>query len=202
MALLLASVASISLLVGGIGIMNILLGLGDRAHARDRPAHGDRRAPRCTSCCSSSPRPCCSALIGGARRHSRRHRRVGDDLRASPAGRRRSRRPPIAGGFAVLGRGRHLLRLLPGAQGRAPRSDRGATLRVVDRTRRIELPTPTPPPSTFAFFRTGDERTNTGQSPEGASFIHGSRGIRFPGRACPGYALVVESCHRRSVAAA
>ena len=27
-------------------------------------------------------------------------------------------------------------------------------------------------------------------------------GIRFPGGAGPGYALVVESCHRRSVAAA
>ncbi|MCK7497339.1 MAG: hypothetical protein MZW92_45945 [Comamonadaceae bacterium] len=45
-----------SLLVGGIGIMNIMLVVGDRAHARDRPAHGGRRARRATSCCSSSSR--------------------------------------------------------------------------------------------------------------------------------------------------
>jgi hypothetical protein len=32
--------------------------------------------------------------------------------------------------ISVLRRGRHLLRLLSGAQGRPPRSDRGAALRV------------------------------------------------------------------------
>src|ERR1039458_6553414 len=29
---------------------------------------------------------------------------------------------------------------------------------------------------------------------------HRNRGIRFPCRACPGHALVVEPCHRRGVA--
>ena len=40
------------------------------------------------------------------------------------------------------------------------------------------------------------------QPPDLQPSAHGSRGIRFPGGAGPGYALVVESCHRRSVAAA
>ena len=34
------------------------------------------------------------------------------------------------------------------------------------------------------------------QPSEGAPFVHRRKGIRFPGRACPGHAFVVESCHR------
>jgi putative ABC transport system permease protein len=37
---LLGATAAISLIVGGIGIMNIMLGVGDRAHARDRSQEG------------------------------------------------------------------------------------------------------------------------------------------------------------------
>ena len=46
------------------------------------------------------------------------------------------------------------------------------------------------------------EQTNTCQPPDIRPSTHGNRGVRFPGGAGPGYALVVESCHRRSVAAA
>ena len=52
------------------------------------------------------------------------------------------------------------------------------------------------------IWRRNHEQTNTCQPPDLQSSTHGSRGIRFPGGACPGYALVVESCRRRSVAAA
>ena len=40
------------------------------------------------------------------------------------------------------------------------------------------------------------------QPPDLQPSTHGSRGVRFPGRACPGHALVVEPCHGRSVARA
>ena len=46
------------------------------------------------------------------------------------------------------------------------------------------------------------EQPNPRQPPDLQPSAHGNRGIRFPGGARPGYALVVESCHRRSVAAA
>ena len=45
--------------------------LGDRTHARDRPAHGDRRAPHCTCCCSFSPKRSFSASAAGSPASSR-----------------------------------------------------------------------------------------------------------------------------------
>jgi alpha-D-glucose phosphate-specific phosphoglucomutase len=52
------------------------------------------------------------------------------------------------------------------------------------------------------IWRRNYEQTNRCQPPDIQSSGHGSRGIRFPGRAGPGYALVVESCYRQNVAAA
>jgi glucan phosphorylase len=43
------------------------------------------------------------------------------------------------------------------------------------------------------------EQTHPCQSPNLQSSAHGNRRLRFPGRTCAGYALVVESCYRRSV---
>ena len=103
-------------------------GVGDRAHARDRPAHGDRRAAPARA--AAVPRR------GGVPQRDRRRRRHhhgrrllcdhrhGGGLVDADLGHGHCRRLP------VLRRGRHLLRLLPGAQSGAPRSDRGAALRV------------------------------------------------------------------------
>ena len=44
------------------------------------------------------------------------------------------------------------------------------------------------------------ERPSPRQPPDLQPSTHRNRGIRFPGRTCPGHALVVEPCHRRSVA--
>ena len=49
LTIFLGAIAGISLLVGGIGIMNIMLVIGHRAHARDRPAQGRRRHTAATS---------------------------------------------------------------------------------------------------------------------------------------------------------
>src|ERR1035441_562667 len=46
------------------------------------------------------------------------------------------------------------------------------------------------------------EQTNPYQPPNLQPPADGNRRVRFPGGTCLGHALVVESCHRRSVAAA
>ena len=104
-------------------------GVGDRADARDRLAHGDRRAARARAAAVPGRggiperyrrrrrHPHGRGVLGG---HLRHRRLGGADL-----GHGDCRRVP------VLGRGRHFLRLLSGPQSRASRSDRGAALRII-----------------------------------------------------------------------
>src|SRR6185503_11828744 len=112
-------------------------GVGHRAHARDRPAHGGGRAH------ARHPRP-----VPGRGGHALAHRRPG----GSPVGcwhfhddrgARGLAHPHLARGGGARGRvrlrDRGVLRLLPGAQGRAPESGRSIALRMSNPRRELFL---------------------------------------------------------------
>ena len=142
--IVMAAIAGVSLLVGGIGIMNIIAGERAGAAARGRPAACAGRA--------------------AARHHRALPARDGGDLRAGraagPGVRRRARLSDrdageMAGGLGTAaGAARHRpvcgsrsrLRRLPGAPGRAARSHRGIAHGViVPQSTARPLPAPTAP---------------------------------------------------------
>ncbi len=125
---LLSAVAAVSLLVGGIGIMNILPRFGDRAHSGDRDSSRHRRPGKggARAISGGSGR---ALFPGWIDRHWTGSCRISLACRF-PARALRLQYSYRGRRFPIFRRGGSDFRLLPGAQSRKNGSDRGAAPRI------------------------------------------------------------------------